>query len=403
MTRTTSSTPRIWILLTAALAVTVVALVWRDRTRAESPSAAPGGEPTGARASDGPASPLGRAPRASRAAGEPDDVDDDAATVPGAPARTPPRPRRSTSTGGPQPDRRGSVLDASDPCEPLVEAVVPASFERVVASSVTVAWAPGVIVREPTALAYTIAGLLEEAANLTGTDPREDLTVFVHASRDALHLATDTPEWTSGVYDGAVHVVAEPRNDFGVRLPTLRHEIMHAQLHAGVGCMPAWFNEGVAQLFAGRPPVATWMAMLKERRPLDLDALSVPTLVEAPEEDTSSLYATSLAMVLFELDRAGESGLARVVGDLHTADPPDPRLRARTLWKKRNPSVGSSDVRAALARRIFGVSSERELEAIFRGRVCCAGERRLEELTCGAEASLDPDDSSMRGVRCVEY
>jgi hypothetical protein len=300
----------------------------------------------------------------------------------------------------PQPGKRGSILDTSDPCEPLVEPTIPTAYERVTAANVTVAWAPDVKVTEPTSLGYTIAGLLEEAAIVTGTDPRDRLTVFLHGTRDDLHLATGTPEWASGVYDGAVHLVAEPSVDFGVRVATLRHEVMHAQLHAGVGCMPAWFNEGAAQYFSGRPPVATWMTMLKERDTFDFDALSVPTIVEAPKEDASKLYAQSLAMVLFEVDRS-KGGLAEVVHELQEIDVSDPRRRARTLWKTRNPSASAADVRATLAKRIFGVASERELVSVLEGRVCCTGERRIGDLACHAGDASEAAQSA--DARCRQY
>ena len=283
---------------------------------------------------------------------------------------------------------------------PLVEPTVPAEYERVTASNVTVAWPAGVKVLEPTSLGYTIAGLLEEAAIATGTEPRERLTVFLHGSRDDLHLATGTPEWATGVYDGALHLVAEPSTDFGVRISTMRHEVMHAQLHAGVGCMPAWFNEGAAQYFAGRPPLQTWMTMLKEREAFDFDALAAPTIVEAPKEDASKLYAQSLAMVLFELDRS-KGGLQAVVASLHEIDASDPGRRARLLWKTLNPGVGPGDLRSALAQRIFGVSSERELDGVFDQRVCCSGGRRIDDLSCRAAPA--GSEAVTSDERCRRY
>ncbi len=308
----------------------------------------------------------------------------------------------------PQPALRGSILDTADPCDPLVEPPIPAAFERVTEAGVTIAWPLELTAHEPTGLAYTVAGLLREAANATGTEPRARLTVFLYASRDELHLATGTPEWASGVYDGAVHVVEEPSIDFGVRVSTLRHEVMHAQLHTGVGCMPAWFNEGAAQLFAGRPPVATWMTMLKERASFDFDALGAPTIAEAPKDDAPKLYAESLAMLLHVIDRPSQGGLAEVVQSLHEIDVADPELRARTLWRTLSPSTTPSHVRASLAKRLFGVSSEADLDALFAGPVCCTGERRLADLSCRADGDASPRDGLDGGratgaSRCRRY
>ncbi|MFT3698739.1 MAG: hypothetical protein QM831_36670 [Kofleriaceae bacterium] len=50
-----------------------------------------------------------------------------------------------------------------------------------------------------------------------------------------------------------------PHQDLGVMLGTLRHEAMHAQLHAGAGCIPAWLDEGLAQQFGHSVPVDEWL------------------------------------------------------------------------------------------------------------------------------------------------
>ncbi len=302
--------------------------------------------------------------------------------------------------------RRPPVLDAVDPCEPILEVEIPATHRRVSAEGVTVAWPEDVTATEPTALAFTVAGLLHEAAAVTGSARRARLTVFLHGSREDLHLATDTPEWASGVYDGAVHVVSEPRTDFGVRIATLRHEVMHAQLHEAAGCMPAWFNEGVSQYFSGRPPTGAWMSMLRERTGFDFEALSVPTIVEAPKGDEEKLYAQSLAMVLYVLDRSGEEGVQEIVQLLQEPDVMDPRRRARSLWKTLHPSVAASDVRTALASRIFGVSSESELDTLFHGPICCWGERRITDYQCRQappRLAIDGGNDLPPGARCARY
>ncbi len=321
------------------------------------------------------------------------DVDRAAPPAPKAPAFTPSLAERDV------------ILDTSDPCDPLVEVEIPPAYERVTASGVTVAWPPDVTVAEPTALAHAVAGLVHEAARLTATPKRERLVVLIHPSRDDLHLATGTPEWASGVYDGAVHVVTEARSDFGVRMPTLRHEVMHAQLHAGVGCMPAWLNEGVAQYFSGRAPGDGLITLLKARAALDFDTLSAPSIVETQTADAARLYAESLAMVLYMVDHGGDEKLADVMQDLHEADGEDPRRRAHSLWKTLYPQASAADVRSSLANRIFGVASESDLDAIFDGEVCCTGERRLADYRCHAAAPRPPGTPPEPGMgaRCMRY
>ena len=106
------------------------------------------------------------------------------------------------------------------------------------ADDVTVAWPLGVEIAEPTALAHVAAGLLEEAAIVADADRRAKLLVVLHPTVEDLRETTGAPKWASGLYNGAVHIVAIPGREFGVRIETLRHEIMHAELHAAAGCAP---------------------------------------------------------------------------------------------------------------------------------------------------------------------
>jgi hypothetical protein len=114
-------------------------------------------------------------------------------------------------------------------------------------------------------------------------------------------------------------------------------------------------------------------------------AVTTLTPVVAPGDDVwPKLYAESLAMLLHVIERPSQGGLAEVVQSLHEIDVADPELRARTLWRTLSPSTTPSHVRASLAKRIFGVSSESDLDAVFAGPVCCTGERRLADLSCHA-------------------
>jgi hypothetical protein len=360
------------------------------------------GAATSSRGRKAPSGADGARPNARDANAAEDDPTDDARRDPDTPPST-----AGDKAFAPPLAERDVILDTSDPCDPLVEVEIPPSYDRVTASGVTVTWPPEVTPVEPTALAHTVAGLVHEAARLTATPKRPRLVVMIHPSRDDLHLATGTPEWASGVYDGAVHVVADARADFGVRMPTLRHEVMHAQLHAGVGCMPAWLNEGTAQYFSGRAPGDGLIALLRARAALDFDTLSAPSIVETQTADAARLYAESLAMVLYMVDHGGDEKLADVMQDLHESDGEDPRRRARSLWKRLYPQTSGADVRSSLAKRIFGVSSETELDAIFSGEVCCTGERRLAEYRCHAAAPRPAGSAPERGAggaaRCARY
>jgi hypothetical protein len=282
-----------------------------------------------------------------------------------------------------------------DPCTELSElafpADFPAGFEIHVEQGVTIAYVPGAPALGPTdaplrplSLAHLVTGLLEEAAQLTGTPRRAELTVIVYPSRDEFHTATKAPRWAMGLYDGAVRVPADPYGELGIVLATLRHEVMHAQLHAAVGCMPVWFNEGAAMYFAGTAPARDWLAMLRAPAPLELPLLELPSLDERATPQVDRLYAQSLAMILFHAERAGGPGLVAAVAALADANRASQR-DGLALWSRLHPRTDHTAVLDSLARRIFGVPPG-ELGAALDGAICCHGLARATELACRATA-----------------
>jgi hypothetical protein len=177
-----------------------------------------------------------------------------------------------------------------------------------------------------------------------------------------------------------------PTLAFGVNVETLRHEVMHAELHAGAGCMPIWFNEGMAMRFAHEIPKAEWFGMLRERRTLDLASLSSPSIRESQPPEVGIVYAQSLAMVLYVEDHGS---LVWVTHDLRSAGWREAEPNARTLWSRLYPTVTSDDLLASLGKRILGVPSSADLAAIFSAAICCHG-RRLDNFGCWG-APLRPD------------
>jgi hypothetical protein len=306
--------------------------------------------------------------------------------LPGPPPALPELPRPEA------PELRGH--DTVDPCSAGFEPTIPPGFESVIADGVTVAWPPSATPRTspydvglaPVAVAYLVHGLLAEAAALTGTLRRERLAVIVYPSRDALHAATRAPAWAGGIYDGgAVRIAASPGDELGVKLTTLRHELMHAQLHTAVGCMPSWFNEGLATYFDGAPPIQTWMKMLRSPDAYDLRSLQVPTFALMTAEQAERAYAESLAMIVMIVERAGELGLRSAVQVLRTARRDVPRAELE-LWDGLYPGSGHRDVLDALAHKVFGASSRGEVDRIFQGVVCCSGLRAVADLRCHSVA-----------------
>jgi hypothetical protein len=217
--------------------------------------------------------------------------------------------------------------------------------------------------------------------------------VIVDPSKDSFLARTGAPPWSDGIYDGgAVRLVARPSAELGVQIATLRHELMHAQLHTAAGCMPSWFNEGMAMYFAGTAPIRPWLKMLRSPDAFDLTALQIPSLAAMPNDRAERAYAESLAMIVFLVERAGEPGLAAAVRTLRAASREAPRA-GLDLWERMYPGAGHHEVLDTLAHKLFGVALGSELEAIFRGAICCHGLRSVNELGCRG-APLRPDKTS---------
>jgi hypothetical protein len=236
-------------------------------------------------------------------------------------------------------------------------------------------WPPGDgVITEPTAFAYLAAGLLEEAAKVVGTERRDRVTVIVYGSVDEFHEVGGAPRYAAGMYDGAVKL-PPAYGDFGVRTKTLRHELMHAQLHATVGCMPVWLNEGAAQQFAQEIPQGAWLRALRDKRVVPLAKLESSHVADFGTRDLDAIYAQSLAMLLMAEEPPTEDGLRGVLRALKE------RPHGPTLWTRMRPNVGAGELLDALSRRVFGLPTGRELESIFQGAVCCHG-TTLSEFGC---------------------
>ena len=282
------------------------------------------------------------------------------------------------------------VSHSADPCRAIAEASIPDGYEVVSAQGITVASQPGEpTLNEPTVFAYLVAGLLEEAALRTGTARRDRLTVVRYTSSANFHKLTGAPSWADGIYDGSVRLPAAGHADFGVLLRTLRHELMHAQLHAGVGCSPFWLNEGAAMQFAGKPPQHEWIRILREHRFVDPESLEGGTFEELSTGDLDVAYGQSLAMVLIMAERRGASALGDALRELDAAATQPKRPGRQGLWARLYPQVGRREIADSLARRVFKVPQGPELDGIFAGAVCCYGRGSISELGCRG-APLNP-------------
>src|SRR5262249_19146926 len=148
----------------------------------------------------------------------------------------------------------------------------------------------------------------------------------------------------------------------------------HAQLHAAVGCMPSWFNEGLAMYFGGPPPLREWLAMLRNPEAFDLKTLQAPAIDDTVAERANRLYAQSLAMVVYVVEHSPLTGVkdaVQVVASAHT-----------DLWDRLAPRVDSRVVLEALAQKLFGLPLGNELDAVVKGSVCCYGLKTVSDVGC---------------------
>jgi tetratricopeptide (TPR) repeat protein len=103
--------------------------------------------------------------------------------------------------------------------------------------------------------------LLEEAYDRLwrefGRAPQHDVPVILY-SRALFNEITRSPAWVAGSYDGKIRIPVGglQTEDDAERLgPVLAHELTHAFIRANVpGRLPLWFEEGLAEHFAGTRP-----------------------------------------------------------------------------------------------------------------------------------------------------
>jgi len=357
------STARRWRWVGGLALVLIAGAVWLWRV-----ASAPGSEAATPvvppRAERAPSAPVGRTARAA---------------LPGPP------PSLATAVA---PGFDPAVADGADPCWPAHVASLPSDYKAVTIGGVTVAWDPAGHDRRgnssrvhPLEIAAIAAGMLEEAAQLIGTAPRPDLAIIVDASEDEFRARTGALPWMGGFYDGgAIRTFTDASAPLGVGIETLRHEVMHAQLHTAVGCVPTWFNEGLAQYFEGAPALRRWFALLRERRIAEPGELRDAGLGRtASVDEIRRAYATSFAMVFYlaphgDLDRVREAvrwlRAAQADGEPHE------------LWSAIAPGVAGREVLTALADRLFGATLGPELDATLAGTVCCADLSSLAGVAC---------------------
>lgn len=313
------------------------------------------------------------------------------------PAPLPSAPRPTASAEAPR-----QATDAVDPCTPLGEAAPPDGYAVESLGGITIAWDATAtepdgtpITVRPLPLAGMVAGILAEAARLTDTAPRSSLLVVVEPTREVLLSRPGAPGYAGAYYDGAVHLTVAPAwtGQLGVDASTLRHEVFHAQLHAGVGCSPRWFDEGVAQYFAGRASVESLLAMLRDGRMPEPTTLVRFAFADTDLDAVERAYTASLAMILAIAPRSRPSAISDAVGWLRWAQTRGDPL---ALWPAITGDLDGRGVLAAVARRVLGSDAAADLPAALSGTLCCVDVDDTAKVAC-RRGPAAPDERAGRG------
>lgn len=202
-------------------------------------------------------------------------------------------------------------------------------YRRLTRDGVTVLWPPELLSEAQAAdVASTVDRGLDDAAAFTGSQRRARLTVVIYPSRSELLAVSCVPAWSGGLYDGTLRVVAT--GDGVVNAVSLRHETLHAQLSSLGVRTPRWFDEGVAQAFAGEPePRPRWELMLRNRTSVPFSSLDGSFSSIRAAGDAGLAYAQSYAMVELMRERGGDGAIATALEAFRAgADGPTALARA---------------------------------------------------------------------------
>jgi hypothetical protein len=383
-----SRSPARWLVPAALLVVALGVWLWRSAGDADDADGRAAGDEPGA-GSGRPWTAPSRAPALAGSASP----DDRAVTATDAAPAGPGSGRDDRPPG----TFHAATDHTADPCTAPRDPAVPPEYAVFVAGGVTVAWSTDTVSPyqapiHPTVIAGAVRGMIDEAAAATGTAPRAELTIVLDAGREAYQRRTGAPVWSGGFWSGGeIRTYAEPLTDLGVDGRTLRHEVMHAQIHAAVGCVPIWLHEGLAQLFDGAAPTRDLLALLRDRTGPEPARLGGSSL-RGVTDDTAAVnraYAMALAMVLYALPRGRADDVAALIATARGL-----RDDPAAVWDRVAGGAGAAVVIEMLAARTFGAAAG-AATALAAGPLCCAGLYDVANLRCRAAKTEPPVKNRM--------
>ena len=170
------------------------------------------------------------------------------------------------------------------------------------------------------------------------------LGIFPDKPVDVLLLTEDLgtradplDSFLEGLYDGQIRLyLGDGIDDTQKLILTVRHEMVHALLHQGVGNLPGWVQEGLAQKAGEEPPEDHLVAVrryiareVREGYRVDLSTMGI-SFINLDKESRTRAYATSLLFMDYLSRVYGNSFIPRFVAELTSGVSPGDALKTLT-------------------------------------------------------------------------
>ncbi len=158
-----------------------------------------------------------------------------------------------------------------------------------------------------------VIDILEDAYRTIGKEldffPDVPLSVILYSDRK-FYSATETPEWTRGLYDGKIRIPIKDIERVSKRSirKTIFHEYTHAVIHKMTPYCPQWLNEGLAEYLSKSDRKKTGQVI-----PLtDLEG----SFFNLPKNKISLAYMESYSAVTYLVEKYGMYRIRRLLESL---------------------------------------------------------------------------------------
>ena len=145
-----------------------------------------------------------------------------------------------------------------------------------------------------------LSDALDELSRMLDVRLSTEVTLDVYENEEFEEKIGSATELNALFHDGSIAIVARRKPRLHLMRRTIRHEAVHAAVNqlAGANC-PAWLEEGLAQLFEGRPPRRLTTALrshLKQAKTIQIAELQ-DSFARLSSEQQLVAYAASRFIV----------------------------------------------------------------------------------------------------------